>query len=124
MGQLVDIRKGTSHLNWTFATGSGGITGVGNNNIKPLVAGTGYKVVLTYFDIKNVSGVASEYNIRNGAGGTILFKGAAAASMKNVDTINFDPPLVTDLDTSLSFTMGTTATQTYVNATGYLIKDA
>jgi len=102
---------------WKYAGVVGGIINTTETTILSGVAG---KVpVITNLQIKNASAVASEYVIRDGVGGTIIFRGHLSASMLNCDEINFDCDLVGTSGNALTLTVLTTATVTYVNAQGY-----
>lgn len=120
MGQLVDTRNGVSKTNWNFAIGAGGITNTSNNTLIA-ASGMGWSNVLTTLYVKNVSAVASEFIIRDGGGGSILYRGFAPASMLTADVIQFSTPLTSSVSTALIFAMITNATQTYVGATGFQV---
>lgn len=122
MGQRVDTRTGSAADDSQYTTASGGIITTSNTILIPAVAGM--RAVLTSLNLKNVSAVASEVVIRDGAGsGTIIARWYLPASMLNADPLEFKTPYKSSPGNAISMNMITTATQTYVMATGYYKPD-
>lgn len=118
MGQRVETRPSIGQDDWWYNAAAGGIVNTTNTAVQA-APNTAYRVVCTGISVQNISAVASEWTLRDAAGGTILMRGVAPASMTTPAVFMFKTPLKTSPGNTLSFAMGTTATQTYVNAQGY-----
>lgn len=114
----MDLFPGASAL-WKFACAAGGVV---NNTAVTLAAaaGSNKKNYCSSIQMKNVHAtVATEVAIRDGAGGTVIWRGYLPALMISADDIIFDPPLVGSNNTLMEFICLTTGTQTYVDAQGF-----
>jgi hypothetical protein len=100
---------------WSYAAASGGIT---NTSDVTLAAAPGALRAnyISSLHITNASATATEVVVKSGS--TILFRTHAA---QNVDKyIAFPRPLVAAGNTALTAACITTATQTYINAQGFI----
>ena len=104
---------------WQYAGAAGGIINTTETTLKAAVAGKRH--VLSSMQIKNSAAVASEVIIRDGAGGTIIWRGHISTSMVNADEYNFDSELVGSDNKDLTITVLTTGTATIVSAQGYSV---
>lgn len=103
---------------WNYAAASGGITDTTAVTIKA-AAGSGIRIYLSSLQVFNSAATASEFSIRDGSSGTVLFRGYAAASMITPSIYSFDPPLRGTANTLMEVVMATTATATRINAQGW-----
>lgn len=109
---------------WVYAAASGGIANT--NTAVTLVAAqaAGIRNYLTNLQISSdVLGAATEIAIRDGAGGTVLWRGKiGTAGIAGVSTIQFSDPLKSTAATLLEVvTLSASVTgSVYVNAQGYI----
>lgn len=118
-GRVVTLPGAIPENTWNYAGASGGITNTTAVTLKAAAA-SGIRNYLKTMQILNSSAVASEFSVRDGAGGTVLFRGYAPATMLVAQNIQFDPPLRGTAATLLEVVMATTATATLVNAQGWI----
>jgi hypothetical protein len=104
-------------LDWSYAAATGGIINTTAVTIRA-AQGAGIRNYITSLQISNNSGTATEVSIRDGAGGTVIWRGMAAANMTQ-QPITFANPLKSTAATLLEVVCGTTAAAVYVNAQGY-----
>ena len=109
---------------WQYAAASGGITNT--NTAVTLVAAqaAGIRNYLTSLQLSSDAlGAATEIAIRDGAGGTVLWRGKiGTAGIAGVSTIQFSDPLKSTAATLLEVvTLSASVTgSVYVNAQGYI----
>jgi len=109
---------------WSYAAASGGITNTTAVTIKASAgsgggSGVGYsrRIYCASGDVTNISAVPSEFMIRDGAGGTVLYRGYIPAN--SFKPLLFTTPLKGSPATLMEVVMVTTATQTYFNFQGW-----
>jgi hypothetical protein len=117
-GRLIVLPGAIPENTWSYAAASGGITNTTAVTIKAAGA-SGIRNYLRSLNVVNASATASEISIRDGAAGTVLWRGYVPASMTAASQISFDPPLRGTAATLMEVVCATTATQTYVNAQGW-----
>jgi hypothetical protein len=106
-----------SYAPWSYAAATGGITNLVAVVIKA-AAGAGLRNYIETLQLINAAAVASEVEVRN-AGGAVLYRGYVPATPLP-QLIVFDPPLQGAVNTDIQVACLTTATQTYVNAQGFV----
>lgn len=116
--RLVTIPLAIPEVTWSAAAGAGGITNTTAVTLKAAGA-AGIRNYLRSLQLRNVSAVESEVVIRDGAAGTVLWRGDLPASAPTPENIVFDPPLRGSAATLLEVAALTTATKTYINAQGF-----
>lgn len=102
---------------WTYAAASGGIT---NTTAVTLIAaqGAGKCAYLQSLQVINAhASTGTEVIVKTGS--TVLFR-QWAGSGGNGFVIDFDRPLASAANTSITVECGTTGTTTYVNAQGFV----
>jgi hypothetical protein len=103
---------------WSYAAASGGITNTTAVTVKT-AAGAGIRNYVTSLDVVNGHAtVSTEVMIRDGAGGTVLWRGFAAAVGGGVSR-EFVPPLRGTANTLLEVVNVTTGAATYFNLSGF-----
>ena len=118
LGKQVTLPYAIPASTWSYSAESGGITNTTERTIKA-AAGVGIRNYLTHIDVSNASATtASEIVIKDGAGGTVVWRGYARTAGNSNDYF-FDPPLRSTANTALVVAMITTSTQTYFNAQGF-----
>lgn len=103
---------------WTYAAESGGITNTTERTIAPAVSGK--RNFLSSFQVKNASATATEVVIRDGAGGTVLWRGYHAGTANASKMVHLGVPIRGSVGNALVVACVTTATQTYFNAQGWV----
>lgn len=104
---------------WSYAAASGGIVNTTGVTIKA-AGGAGVRIYLT--DLHVINGhatVSTDVQIRDGASGTVLWRGFAQAAGGGI-SIHFSTPLRGTANTLLEVACGTTGSAVYVNATGFV----
>lgn len=117
-GRLITLNGAIPENTWSYAGISGGITNTSAATIKAAAA-AGYRNYCANGDVTNPSAVASEFLLRDGAGGTILHRGYVEATAKRTPLV-FTPPLRGTAATLMEVVMLTTGTQTYFNFQGWI----
>jgi hypothetical protein len=103
---------------WAYAAASGGIVNTTGVTAKAAAA-AGIRNYITHVDVVNGHAtVSTDVQIRDGAAGTVLWRGFAQAAGGGVSA-TFDPPLKGTAATLVEIACGTTGTATYFNLTGY-----
>lgn len=103
---------------WNYAAASGGITNTTGVTAKA-AAGAGVRNYVTSAQVINGhASTATDVQIRDGASGTVLWRGFAQAAGGGVSAY-FDPPLRGTANTLVEVACGTTATATYFNLQGF-----
>lgn len=116
-GRLITLPYSVPEKAWNYAAASGGITNTTAVTIKA-ASSSGFKICLLSMQVDNASATASEMLIRDGSAGTVLTRVYVGANSSR--SFKFEPPLRGTANTLMEVVMVTTATQTYVNAQGYL----
>lgn len=117
-GHLVVQPYSIPELSWSYAAASGGITNTTGVTAKA-AAGAGLRNYITGVDVVNGHAtVSTDVQIRDGAAGTVLWRGFAQAAGGGVAR-TFDPPLRGTANTLVEIACGTTGSATYFNLTGY-----
>lgn len=103
---------------WSFAAASGGITDTTGVTAKT-AAGAGIRNIVTRVQVINAHAtVGTDVQIRDGASGTVLWRGYAVAAGGGVSAV-FDPPLKGTANTLIEVACGTTGAEVYFNLQGY-----
>ena len=102
---------------WTYAAASGGITNTTGVTAKA-AAGAGVRNYISRVQVINGGTTATDVQIRDGAEGTVLWRGWAEENGGGVSAV-FDPPLRGTADTLVEVACGTTGSATYFNLQGY-----
>lgn len=109
-------------LDWSFAAASGGITNTTTAVTLVAAAGAGIRNYVTGMQISSSTmGAATEIAIRDGASGTVIWRGFANTTASNPTAITFPSPLRSTANTLLEFVTLTASISgaIYVNAQGY-----
>lgn len=115
--QIVTPHAGPAQ-SWSYAAASGGITNTTGVTAKAAVAST--RNYVTHAQIINGHAtVDTDVQIRDGASGTVLWRGFAKAAGGGVSA-NFDPPLRGTANTLIEVACGTTGSATYFNLQGFI----
>lgn len=117
VGALIQKPFAIPEADWTYAAASGGITNTTGVTVKAAAA-AGIRNYVTSISVGNNSAVVTDVQIRDGASGTVLWRGIATANMPQT-LITFPNPLRGTAATLVEVACGTTASATYVNLTGY-----
>lgn len=104
---------------WSYAAASGGITNTTGVTAKA-AAGAGIRNYVTRAQIVNGhASTGTDVQIRDGASGTVLWRGWAESAGGGVTAV-FDPPLRGTANTLIEIACGTTGTATYINLQGFV----
>lgn len=109
-------------LDWQYAAPVGGISNTTTAATLKAAAGAGIRNYITALQISaNTLGGATEIAIRDGAGGTVIWRGQlTTAGTTGVEMISFGTPLKGTANTLLEVVTLTAVTgNVYVNAQGY-----
>lgn len=118
-GKLVIQPYAIPENSWNYAAASGGITNTTGVTAKA-AAGAGVRNYITGVDVVNGHAtVDTDVQIRDGASGTVLWRGFAKAAGGGVSR-QFDPPLRGTANTLVEIANGTTGAATYFNLSGYV----
>lgn len=101
---------------WSYSAASGGITDTSEVTLIA-AAGAGRSNYLTSMQVCNTSATATEVLIKSGW--RVLWRCKVGASMTRAVDIEFQRPLISANNTSLSVVCLTTGTATYIDAQGY-----
>jgi len=120
----IAVQSGLSSTFWNYAAASGGIA---NTTTAVTIKAAGGASVRNYLKTLTIAhdtlGAATELAIRDGAGGTVLWRGklqTAAVDSTSAASIEFDPPLKGTANTLMEVVTLTQVTGgVFVNATGY-----
>ena len=119
LGKTITQPYASPALTWNYAAASGGITNTTGVTAKA-AAGAGVRNYVTMAQVINGHAtVDTDVQIRDGASGTVLWRGFAKAAGGGVSA-KFDPPLRGSANTLLEIACGTTGSATYVNLQGYV----
>lgn len=103
---------------WTYAAAAGGIVNTTGITAKA-AAGTGIRNYVTGVTLSNNSATATDFQIRDGASGTVLFRAMLPANAANV-CFTFPTPIKGTANTLIEIACGTTSSATFANLTGYV----
>jgi hypothetical protein len=119
LGKLVTVPYANPANTWTYAAASGGI--VNTTGVTAKAAGAaGVRNYVTHVDVVNGHAtVDTDVQIRDGASGTVLWRGFAKAAGGGVSA-DFNPPLRGTAATLIEIACGTTGTATYFNLAGFV----
>lgn len=119
LGKLVTMPYANPANTWSYAAASGGITNTTAVTVKA-AAGAGIRNYVTSMDVINGHAtVDTEVAIRDGAAGTVLWRGFAKAAGGGVSR-KFEPPLRGTANTLLEVVNITTGSATYFNLSGFV----
>lgn len=117
------VTGGSTATSWSYAAAAGGIVNTVVAVTITAAAGAGIRNYLKSMQIAtDLLTTASELAIRDGAAGTVLWRGKLAAATLPAVTFNFDPPLKGTANTLMevvTLTATGAALGVYVNAQGY-----
>lgn len=116
-GTLTQKPYSIPQLDWSYAAAAGGIINTTGVTIKA-VAGAGIRNYITAIQIANASATATDVQIRDGAGGTVIWRGYASANMP-LTPIPLPSPIKGSANTLVEAACGTTGAAVYLNAQGY-----
>lgn len=118
LGKLVSVLYANPANTWSYAAASGGITDTTGVTAKA-AAGAGVRTYVTRLQVINGhASTSTDVQIRDGASGTVLWRGYASSGGGGVTTV-FDPPLRGTANTLVEVACGTTGTATYFNLQGF-----
>lgn len=120
----IAVQSGLSSTFWNYAAASGGIVNTTTAVTIKAAAGASVRNYLKTLTISHDAlGAATEIAIRDGAAGTVLWRGrlqTAATDSAAGSVIQFDPPLKGTANTLMEIVTLTAVTGgVYVNATGF-----
>lgn len=118
-GKIVNYPFANPNQSWSYAAASGGIVNTTGVTIKA-AGGSGVRLYLT--DLHVINGhatVSTDVQIRDGASGTVLWRGFAQAAGGGI-SVHFVTPLRGTANTLLEVACGTTGSAIYVNAAGFI----
>lgn len=119
LGKLVTMPYANPANTWNYAAASGGIVNTTGVTAKA-AAGAGVRNYITHVDVVNGHAtVSTDVQIRDGASGTVLWRGFAQAAGGGCSA-EFNPPLRGTANTLVEVACGTTGTATYFNLTGFV----
>ena len=122
-GRLITRLNSIPENEWVYAAASGGITNTTTAATLVAAQAAGIRNYLTSLQLSSDAlGAATEIAIRDGAGGTVLWRGKIGmAGITGVSTIQFSDPLKSTAATLLEVvTLSASVTGgVYVNAQGY-----
>lgn len=119
LGKQVTYPYALPGLDWHYAAASGGIVNTTGVTAKT-AAGAGIRNYVTRAEIINGHAtVSTDVQIRDGAAGTVLWRGFAQAAGGGV-AAKFDPPLRGTANTLIEIACGTTGSAVYVNLHGFV----
>ena len=123
-GRLITRLNSIPENEWVYAAASGGITNTTTAATLVAAQAAGVRNYLTSLQISSdVLGAATEIAIRDGAGGTVLWRGKiGTAGIAGVSTIQFSDPLKSTAATLLEVVTLSASVfgGVYVNAQGYI----
>jgi hypothetical protein len=117
-GKVVTQPFSIPELSWSYAAASGGIVNTTGVTAKAAAAAGIRNYVTRCQVINGHATVDTDVQIRDGAAGTVLWRGFAKAAGGGV-ACDFDPPLRGTAATLIEVACGTTGTATYFNLQGY-----
>jgi hypothetical protein len=112
----------TIRKTWSYAAATSGIAATTTAVTIKAAAGTGLRNYIDSIQIDHDTlGNATEFAIRDGAGGTVLWRGKLKTTAMPLTSINFDTPLRGSTNTLLEVVTLTSATGgVFVNVQGHV----
>lgn len=118
LGKQVNYPYALPGLDWHYAAASGGIVNTTGVTAKA-AAGAGVRNYITRMEVINGHAtVSTDFQIRDGAAGTVLWRGYLQAAGGGVAAV-FDPPLRGTANTLVEIACGTTGSAVYANLHGF-----
>lgn len=118
LGKQVVYPYALPGTDWHYAAASGGITNTTGVTAKA-AAGAGIRNYVTRAEIVNGHAtVSTDFQIRDGAAGTVLWRGFLQAAGGGYAAV-FDPPLRGTANTLIEIACGTTGAAVYANLHGF-----
>lgn len=117
-GKVTTLPYAIPASTWSYAAASGGITGTTGVTAKAAGTGSQRHYITRVQVINGHATVSTDVQIRDGAAGTVLWRGFAQAAGGGVSAV-FDPPLRGSAATLVEVACGTTGSATYFNLQGY-----
>jgi hypothetical protein len=110
-----------NHNPWAYAAATSGIASTTTAVTIKAAAGAGLRSYLTDLQISHATlGAATEFAVRDGAGGTVLFRMTLATTANENISIHFRTPLRSSINTLLEVvTLSSVTGGVFVNAQGY-----
>ena len=113
------LSPSTANTPWSYAAASGGIVNTTGVTIKT-AAGAALRNYLRTLQISNGGAAGTDVQIRDGASGTVVWRGYVPA-MANGECHKFDPPLKGTANTLMEVGLSSATTvAVYVNAQGFI----
>lgn len=122
VGALVVRPYAIPELEWNYAAAAGGILNTTTAVTVAAAAGAGLRNYITSFEISSEAlGAATEFVIRDGAGGTVLWRDKISIGGRALTSVSFPSPLRSSAATLLEVaTLTASMTGTvYINVQGY-----
>jgi len=109
----------TANTSWSYAAAAGGIVNTTGVTIKA-ASGAGNRNYVSSLQLANSGAAGTDVQIRDGAAGTVLWRGYVPAGA-NGECHNFTPPLKGTANTLLEVGLSSgTTVAVYVNVQGYV----
>jgi hypothetical protein len=110
-----------NHTPWTYAAAASGIANTTTAVTIKAAAGTGLRSYLTDLNISHATlGGATELAIRDGAGGTVLYRMTLGTAANENISIHFRTPVRSSVNTLIEvLTVSAVTGGVFVNARGY-----
>lgn len=115
-------RPGAGPNDWSYAAAGSGIAATTTAVTVAAAAGAGLRNYITSLTLQTATlGAATEFCIRDGAGGTVLFRTQLQTTAMPLTQIQFSTPLKSSANTLLEIVTLTSATGgVYANLTGFV----
>ena len=101
---------------WAYAGATGGLTTTAEATIQAAAAGKRH--ILKFLQVKNTSATATELEIRDGASGTVIWRGQISASQVNADIYDFGEGIAFSDNKAVIIACVTTGAAVRVSAQG------
>jgi len=122
LGKIVNYPLAIPASTWSYAAASGGIVNTTGVSVKG-AAGSGIRNYVSRVQVINGhASVSTDVQIRDGASGTVLWRGWAQKEGGGVSAI-FDPPLRGTANTLIEIACGTTGAAVYFNLQGFVASE-
>ena len=119
LGKQVTIPYSIPNSTWRYAAASGGITDTSGVTAKAAAGANIINYITRCQIINGDTTTGTDVQIRDGAAGTVMWRGWAESSGGGASVI-FDPPLRGTANTLVEVACGTTGSTTYFNLQGYV----
>jgi hypothetical protein len=117
-GALVSKPYSIPTADWSYAAAAGGITNT-TEVVMKTAAGATLKNYITGLQIANASATATDIQIKDDAGGTVIWRGYVQANQP-LTTITLPSTIKTSLNKAVVVACGTAGAAVYINAQGYV----